>query len=293
MQWIDGHVRVAHPREDWGHGTHEDLIIHARWDALKGTGADDDANLKKEVLEKYQAAKFQYDQDAGFELVESLVAEDKINELADIVFYSDKSPLFVFPYPAFDDDDAIDAETTVKSRPTNALPFVYAAYLEQVLGGEVETNIFQRARVGRTKLTSFMRFLCQPEFGGEVRHDKAYILVDDVVTTGGTLAALRSYIIRSGGSVLCGTSLAHKYGINQKFGVAEGTVAMLQSLYGNGINEFWSQEIGHELSKITEAEGQLLVRWALEHEGNHGTRRGDQMFQRLRDRLDQAASTGR
>ena len=47
-----------------------------------------------------------------------------------------------------------------------------------------------------------------PEFMGKVEPGRSYILVDDMITTGSTLAALHSYIRSNGGHVLTSVCMA-------------------------------------------------------------------------------------
>ena len=50
----------------------------------------------------------------------------------------------------------------------------------------------------RTALDGLGRIFQQPEFDGAVQPGKAYFLVDDTLTQGGTMAALASHIQQNG-----------------------------------------------------------------------------------------------
>lgn len=149
-------------------------------------------------------------------------------------------------------------------------------------------EIAQSARVGRTKLKKFPRFLCQPSFTGTVERGQAYVIVDDVATTGGTLAALRSHIVRGGGTVVGASTLAHTSGFSHPFGIGPETINVLQSQYGNGIIAYWQETFGHGLDSLSESEGQFLVDWGNKLQ-NQGVRPGLELLQRLRDRVNKAA----
>lgn len=292
MEWVDGHVRVNHSRLAWGATIHRDIIIHSRLDSLLGTWAGYLPEQKARIADLYDRAKFKFDMEAAFDLVEAVIDEQSLDAIADVIVKAGTAPIFVYPYPAFDDDDAVGAAEALLG-PTNAIPFAYAGYLTKVMGGAVCETITQAARVGRTKLTRWFRYLCQPTFVGEVAGGRPYILLDDVVTSGGTLAALRSYITEAGGKVIAATCLAHKDGRSHQFAVAQDTLNVLVSFYGEGLRALWAQKVGHDIECLTNAEAEFLCTWAAERERDYGWSRGAEMLQRLRDRLDEAATKGR
>ena len=175
---------------------------------------------------------------------------------------ANKPALIVSPQPGFHEDGPCDPVSDV---PTNAIPFALASLIAEDLGCEMDDKILQVARPGRSTLKKFPRFLWQPAFGGVVRPDRAYIIVDDVCTNGGTLAALRSHIVANGGTVVAATTLAHTTGSSQPFPIERATQGMLRSFYGDALDGLWVQEIGHEIQCLTEGEGVGLVEWSREH----------------------------
>lgn len=280
-----GNLSVSHPREPWDQYS-QYIRVHEHLDKLKGTapGASENAPL-------YAAAKTQFDADAALMLVERIVPDAYLDELADWMVLNGISPRLVVPYPAYDDDDGIGRIEGRAQGPVNAIPIAYANYLSEKLGCDIDEEIVQAARVGRTKLKTWPRFLWQPSFTGEVQSGGNYLILDDVVTTGGTLAALRSYIIRSGGVVTGATALAHKYGLSQRFAVARETLDVLYSSCGQGLPRFWLEAIGHDIRCLTENEGQAIIAWARDFVEQGCS--GDEVLQCLRDRLLEAAAKGR
>ena len=71
----------------------------------------------------------------------------------------------------------------------NAIPDALAQVLARVLGLKADRGgIVQTNKVGHTRAPSFQRLVTPPEFQGLVRRGSNYLLVDDHVGLGGTLA---------------------------------------------------------------------------------------------------------
>jgi hypothetical protein len=208
--------------------------------------------------------------------------------IADRLIAAGKPALIVVPHPEYDSGDEVDPSAAL---PTNALPFAFAAYLAADLGCDLDDAIFEINRPGRTKLSLFPRFLWQPAFAGEVRSDRSYILADDVCTLGGTLAMLRSYIVEHGGTVIAATALATAGGEHKDFMIAEGTLRVLKSRFGNGVQDLLIEEVGHGCECLTEAEGRALVDWGAKECADCGA--GAPALQRLRNRFAEAAAKAR
>jgi len=278
MAWVDGHIVVNHPRQGWGDCC-PDTLVHRKLGEMYGSSRAERA--------EYLSAKTRFDQIAAAAVVERCMSEEVLDQFCDLIIPKGLNGRLVLPYPDFDDEMVGGG----KAR-TNALPYAYAAYLSEMSGLPIDEEIVQSARVGRTKLNRLQRFLWQPHFGGNVRTDQPYILVDDVMTTGGTLAALRSYIERNGGTVLFATVLANRAGQNQPFAITQETLKLLGDTLGEGFEPFWRETIGHEASCLTEFEGRVLIDWCNDDEqAAHGAGARGALLQRLRTRLDAVASS--
>lgn len=289
MKWDgEGNVSVTHPRQPWDRSL--DILVNADLDLLYRGGAFVRRRTGRAI---YSAAKFEFDHEAAMSVVKRCVRDEVIDSLVDKVLLEARMPQIVFPHPAFDDDDGVGHQDPIGPRATNAIPFIYANFLAEILGCPISKSIVQCARVGRTKLTAWLRFLCQPSFVGEVLAGQPYIIVDDVVTTGGTFAALRSYIASRGGTVVAASALAHKSGRDQCLTIAKPTLDVLHSLYGARFGAVWAEVIGHDPSCLTEGEGQTLARWACRICHEEGCSVGDELLHRLRNRLNKAAARGR
>ena len=64
-----------------------------------------------------------------------------------------------------------------------------------------DDSVVQAARVGHTQASTEKRLATPPKFVGVVHPGKSYIVVDDVLTSGSTVANLRHYIESKGGKV--------------------------------------------------------------------------------------------
>lgn len=94
-----------------------------------------------------------------------------------------------------------------ESEGVNAIPEALADELGNRLGWSVESSIVQVNVVGHTGADGFTRLARQAAFDGEVQAGAAYVLVDDFVGQGGTLANLRGHMLAAGGRVVAVTAL--------------------------------------------------------------------------------------
>jgi hypothetical protein len=289
MRWEDGNVHVSHLRAPWGPDGDEWTLVHSRLDQVNGNFKDY-GDLKKDYYRTYLAAKHQFDIKSAYEIIDRCIKPETMDIMARFVAQLERRPILIFPHPSFDDEDGIDGKTAIGRLPSNAIPFAFAEYLSRRLGCKVNETIIQSARPGRSKLTMWMRFLCQPKFDGNVDVTSPYIVIDDVITTGGTFAALRGYIIQNGGTVAGTAALAHKNGVHQKFAIADQTLGVLKSLYGAGLDSYWTGTFGHAPSTLTETESEF---WAFHARTEWASvSRGAELLHCLRERINRAAATG-
>ncbi|SFZ86669.1 hypothetical protein SAMN02983003_3863 [Devosia enhydra] len=273
-----------HFRLPWVKADPREVLVHCSWQELKGTYkvSERDAPVKQA---RYEAAKRRFDHAAAAEIVGELISDAIIDRVIDALITTNMPPLIVVPHPEYDPDEPKSSPLPI----TNALPFAIAGRLAAELDCEIDKEIIEVARPGRTALNRFQRFLWQPRFQGAVRSDRAYILADDTCTLGGTFAALRHHIVEQGGTVIAVTALSLGNGDCVPFPIADRTKGVLLSKYGPELSTLWREEIGHDEQSLTEGEGAFLVDWA---EKEHPGRDQSALLQRLRDRLAQAAGNG-
>jgi hypothetical protein len=89
----------------------------------------------------------------------------------------------------------------------NAIPDALAAIIALSAGGILDNAIVQANRPFRTKASGLERIARRAWFDGPVERGALYVLVDDHVTIGGTLADLASHVAAGGGIVLAATTL--------------------------------------------------------------------------------------
>lgn len=276
-----------HYRIPWRRDDPSCIYVFSRYDYLIGNRRSSDEETR-EAKARYQRAKGAFDMNAAADTVNEVWNGEVIDPLIDVLLESGRTPLVVVPHPEYDPGVG---EIIEGQPPTNALPFALAAALRLDLGCDVDWELSEIARPGRTKLDNFERFLWQPSFSGAVHPDCAYIIADDVCTSCGTLASLRSYIVEHGGTVVGAVALASRNGQHMQFPIVGRTLGVLRQCYGEELDEFWIQEIGHGPQCLTEAEGQRLAEWFHQNCGAEGP--GSGALQRLRARIAQATANSR
>jgi hypothetical protein len=139
----------------------------------------------------------------------------------------------------------------------NVLPDVLAQGLQQLLGWEVDAGLVQANIVDHVGDFGFAHLARQPVFDGPVEPGRAYVLVDDFIRQGGTLANLRGHILRQGGRVLGATVLTG----NARAAVLPPGPAILQELRDKHgvIEHWWESFFGYGFDCFTAVEARFLV----------------------------------
>ena len=142
----------------------------------------------------------------------------------------------------------------------NAIPDALAQVLARKLGLKAERGgIVQSNKVGHTRAPSFQRMVTPAEFLGPVRRGSNYLLVDDHVGLGGTLANLRGYIEARGGKIVGMTTLTESRDA-RTICLQEATRAMLWKKHGKALDTLWEAEFGYGIDCLTDIEAQNLCR---------------------------------
>ena len=142
----------------------------------------------------------------------------------------------------------------------NAIPDAMA----QVLGRELKRpviagEIVQINKVGHTRAKAFQRLVTPAAFGGEVEPGANYVIVDDHVGLGGTLANLRGFLEARGATVIAMTTLTQSREACH-ISLRPKTLDMLRSRHGDALDQLWKSQFGYAIDCLTEVEAQILCR---------------------------------
>lgn len=145
------------------------------------------------------------------------------------------------------------------------LPVSSKNALPKALASEIGLKLWDRVsrvdKVQRKRLPAIQRLLHQPLFCGYIEKDKKYVLADDVIVQGGTIAALRRYILANGGRVVAVVALAYSIGSHAIAPTREKGVRLI-SKFGGSL--FMLQEIGlaSTYDEMTNSQARYLLRFS-------------------------------
>lgn len=135
----------------------------------------------------------------------------------------------------------------------NKIPLAMANSFGQELGLSVNHTIKQANKVSRTGAGIDHRFAFQPTFTGEVVSGKEYLLMDDTLSVGSTIANLKGYIETHGGKVLgAAVMTAHEGSLN--IVVKPTMIEAINRKHGDGMDKLWKEEFGYGMDKLTQGE---------------------------------------
>lgn len=141
----------------------------------------------------------------------------------------------------------------------NAIPEALARNLGDSLSWRVEDAIVQTNVVGHTGADGIHRLANQAAFDGPVTAGAVYVLVDDFIGQGGTLANLRGFVEASGGRVIAATALTGKPR-SAKLALTRASLTALRERHGQGLEDWWEERFGHRFDCLTESEARYLER---------------------------------
>ncbi len=146
----------------------------------------------------------------------------------------------------------------VEKSGVNAIPEALADMLAQQLGWHTDSGIVQINIVSHTGADGFSRLARQAKFDGNAWAGKPYLLTDDFVGQGGTLANLRSHIMSKGGNVLGAIVLTGKPH-SAKIALDGVTLQELRLKHGQQLENWWNQRFGFKFDCLTESEARYLL----------------------------------
>ncbi len=184
------------------------------------------------------------ERDAATRLATDLLHETAIAEIA---YLLDSHVPIIVPIRA------------VETTGINLIPDAMARELSQRFSLTMTTEIVQTNTVGHTRASGFHRLAFQPLFDGVVEPGKEYVLVDDHVGLGGTLANLRGYIESCGGRVIFATTLSASRN-SKMLALKQETLHALREKHGQPLEEEFRCRFDFGLDALTEAEAGYLLR---------------------------------
>ena len=216
------------PRVPWGE--FPDVVLHC-----------EESRVKKH--RRYAAAK-SGDDGAACDLVAATIADAAVASLRHLA--GSLGPTLVSAH-------AIEADGV------NAIPEALADELGRALGWPVDPGIAQSNIVGHTGADGFHRLANQAAFAGVVFAGTNYVLVDDFVGQGGTLANLRGFIEKRGGRVVGATALTGKP-YSAILRLSSDQLARLRAKHGQDLENWWRDRLGHTFDCLTQSEARYLWR---------------------------------
>ena len=196
----------------------------------------------------YPDAKAGGDAEAATNLVSSLVDETGIATVRALIAAVSESG-----YPVLVSAHAWERHGV------NAIPISLAEFLSERLGIPFEDAIVQTNVVNHTGADGFGRLARQATFEGTVEKDREYLMVDDFVGQGGTLANLRGWIEKQGGHVVGAVALTGKP-YSAKLNPSQEQLHELREKHGSDFEKWWKARFGHAFDCLTQSEARYLAR---------------------------------
>ena len=143
----------------------------------------------------------------------------------------------------------------------NQIAQVLSVLVASALSLRHENEIVQVNIVNHTGSDGYTRLARQAAFGGEIVVGAEYLLIDDFVGQGGTLANFRSHIELHGGRAVGAVVLTGK-AFSAKIRLSSETLRQLRANHGTSLENWWIDRFGFDFSCITESEARYLTKSA-------------------------------
>lgn len=206
-----------------------DVIIHASETAVKKHAC-------------YDAAKAG-NCDAAFQLVQETISPRAVQQIIDLA--GNREPLLASAH-------------ALEKTGVNAIPEALAEELGARTGFPVDSSIVQINVVGHTGANGFTWLARQALFDGSVLAGKDYLLVDDFIGQGGTLANLRGHIETHGGCVIGATVLTGKP-FSSRLALSDEQLTLLRAKHEH-LEAWWLERFGYGFDRLTQSEARYLER---------------------------------
>ena len=141
----------------------------------------------------------------------------------------------------------------------NAIPSALARLLSERLGLSDDTTLVQSNIVSHTGADGYGRLARQAAFAGKGDKGHEYLMVDDFIGQGGTLANLHGWIEKQGGLVIGAVVLTGKP-YSAKLNPTEEQLHELREKHGRDFEQWWRERFGHAFDCLTQSEARYLAR---------------------------------
>lgn len=140
----------------------------------------------------------------------------------------------------------------------NVIPRVFARILSRLLDLPVFGGVIQINRVSHTGASGYHRLAFPAIFDGEVAANN-YLLVDDFIGQGGTLANLRGFVETNRGKVVGAVALTGKP-YSAKLRLEAQELAELRGKHGDALERWWLTTFGYGFERLTQSEARYIAR---------------------------------
>ena len=141
----------------------------------------------------------------------------------------------------------------------NGIPAALAEWLSTRLDIPFVAEIVQSNVVSHTGADGYGRLARQARFEGAVDSGRRCVLVDDFIGQGGTMANLRGWIEKEGGSVTGAVGLTGKP-YSAKLAPTKEQLNELKAKHGRDFEKWWRKNFGHAFNCLTQSEARYLAR---------------------------------
>lgn len=197
---------------------------------------------------EYANAKASNDAMAAVNLVNSLVDETGVTEVRALIDAVSKSG-----------DPILVSAHAWERQGLNAIPAALTRLLSERLGIHREITIVQTNVVSHTGADGYGRLARQACFDGPIETSREYVMVDDFIGQGGTLANLRGWIEKQGGKVVGAIALTGK-SYSAKLNPSQEQLHELRQKHGSDFERWWKAHFGHTFDCLTHSEARYLAR---------------------------------
>ena len=141
----------------------------------------------------------------------------------------------------------------------NEIPVALAVRLAAELDLDIDDSIVQANTVSHTGASGYQRLANPALFSGKVSAGAAYVIVDDFIGQGGTVANLKGYVEANAARVIGITTLTGR-AYSAKLAPELSLIQAVRDKHGNDLEIWWQEEFGYGFDCLTQSEARYLER---------------------------------